>query len=123
MHFSRLFLFVLFLPLFSCGAKPAAEKHDTTLTPAQTGTGQTIEVSTFPVKDSADKIKGWGYDLSVNGKRTIHQPLIPAVSGNNPFHSEEEARKTGQLAADKMRTSGNMPTISIRELDSLGIKY
>ncbi|MDQ3109375.1 MAG: DUF4907 domain-containing protein [Bacteroidota bacterium] len=83
----------------------------------------TIEVKTILVKDSADKPKGWGYDLYVDGKRTIHQPIIPAVPGNDAFATEQDARRTGEVAMKKMKMTGSFPTITIQELDSLGIKH
>lgn len=82
-----------------------------------------ISFKTFEVKDSADKKMGWGYDLYVDGKRTIHQPLIPAVPGNDAFATENEAKLTGELAVKKMKLTGAFPTITIQELDSLGIKH
>ena len=66
---------------------------------------------------------GWGYDLYVDDKRTIHQPIVPAVAGNDAFATEEDAKKIGELAVFKMRSTGSFPTITIQELDSLGIKH
>ena len=82
-----------------------------------------IEVKTFPVKDSADKLKGYGYDLYVDGKKTIHQPIIPAVPGNDAFATEQDAQRTGDLAAAKMKATGSFPSLTVHELDSLGIKH
>ncbi len=84
---------------------------------------QNVEVKTFEAKDEKGKSTGWGYDLFVDGKRTIHQPIIPAVPGNSAFATEEDARKTGQLAADKMKITGSLPTVLVHDLDSLGIKH
>jgi hypothetical protein len=84
---------------------------------------QNIEVKTFEVIDSVGKSHGWGYDLYVNGKKTIHQPIIPAVPGNNSFASESDARKIGDVAAAKMKTTGSLPTILVHDLDSLGIDH
>lgn len=89
---------------------------------AATVAGPVYEAKTFEVKDSTtNKVLGWGYDIYIDNKRTIHQPHIPAVQGNNYFATEEDALKTGQFAADKMKTTGSLPTISLEELDSLGI--
>lgn len=80
-----------------------------------------MELKTFQVKDSAGRSQGWGYDIYVNGKKTIHQPIIPAVSGNNSFKSESDAQKVALFAVDKMLKEGPLPTILIKELDSLGV--
>jgi len=80
-----------------------------------------MELKTFEVKDSTGKSQGWGYDIYVTDIRTIHQPIIPAIPGNKPFKTESDAKKIGLLALSKMKKSGGLPTILIKELDSLGI--
>jgi hypothetical protein len=86
------------------------------------GKNVSFETKTFEVKDSSSKkMLGWGYDIFIDGKRTIHQPIIPAVPGNNSFSSEEKAKKTAEFAVGKMKSSGSLPTLSIEELDSLGV--
>ncbi len=82
---------------------------------------ENIEVKTYEVKDNEGKSQGWGYDIYINDKKLIHQPIIPAIPGNNPFKTEKDALKTGLLAVDKMKKSGSLPTLSVKELDSLGI--
>lgn len=84
---------------------------------------QNVEAKTFEVKDANGKSTGWGYDLFVDGKRSIHQPIIPAVPGNSAFATEADAKKIGDLAANKMKVTGSLPTISVHDLDSLGIKH
>ena len=81
----------------------------------------TIELKIFEVKDSTGKSKGWGYDIYVDNKKMIHQPIIPAIPGNNAFRTEKDAQKTGQLAVEKMKKTGSLPTLSVTELDSLGV--
>jgi len=76
-----------------------------------------LEVKAF--KDSL----GWGYDIYVNGKKSIHQPLIPAVMGNQGFANESDAVKTGSLMIYKIKHGIMPPAIDINELDSLKIRY
>jgi Domain of unknown function (DUF4907) len=64
---------------------------------------------------------GYGYDIMVNGKKMIHQPTIPAISGNHGFHSESDASNAGALVKRKLLNNEMPPTISIDELNSLGI--
>jgi ABC-type Fe3+-hydroxamate transport system substrate-binding protein len=86
--------------------------------------GKPIEVKTFELKYyCTGKSAGWGYDLYLDGKRTIHQPIIPAVPGTSSFHSKEDAMKTGQLAANKMKVTESLPTVLVKDLDSLEIKH
>lgn len=82
---------------------------------------ENIEIKTYKTENNTGKPQGWGYDIYVNGKKLIHQPIIPAIPGNAPFRTEKDALKTGALAAGKMKKSGSLPTLSVKELDSLGI--
>lgn len=81
----------------------------------RTGADRTIETTVFQVEE------GWGYDLFVDGKRFIHQPYIPVIQGNKPFENEADAKKVAELVAKKIRLNSIPPTVSYRELDSLGI--
>lgn len=81
-----------------------------------------VEARTFEVTDDSGMKKGWGYDLYVNGKKVIHQDVIPARSGNAAFSSEADAKKTGDFAALKYMKTGRFPSLNLQELDSLGIK-
>lgn len=65
---------------------------------------------------------GWGYELFNEEKIIIHQEIIPVIEGNSPFLSRIDAKKTGKLALYKLST-GNIPVITRRDLDSLGINY
>lgn len=97
-----------------------SESATTPSTP--TFSSDNLEVKTYEVKDTTSgKSLGWGYDLYVDGHLTIHQPILPGVAGNISFSSQEEAKRTGTFALDKMKKSGGLPTISVQELDSLGV--
>lgn len=64
---------------------------------------------------------GFGYDIFLNGVQYIHQPNIPAVIGNNGFNTKEKAQKAGEFVAYKIRMNIIPPSITLRELDSLGV--
>lgn len=64
---------------------------------------------------------GWGFDLLMNGKRFIHQPTVPVVSGNLGFASEDQARRAGDLVADKIRKGQMPPALDRSDLKSLGV--
>jgi hypothetical protein len=64
---------------------------------------------------------GYGYDIMVNEKKMIHQPTIPAVSGNRGFNSESDAANAGALVKRKLLNNEMPPTISLDELNHLGI--
>lgn len=87
-----------------------------------TDSAAVVEVAIFEVKDNPGG-SGYGYDIVINGKKTVHQPMIPAVQGNKCFITEQEARAVGELAASRMRKTGDLPTINVKDLDSLKITY
>jgi hypothetical protein len=98
------FLFVLFTGSLFSQEKPKQPKDKFT-------------IKTYTVE------KDWGYDILKNGKVLIHQPNIPAVAGNRGFRSKEDAEKVALLMKKKIEKNIMPPTIEIRELDSLKIKY
>jgi Domain of unknown function (DUF4907) len=67
-----------------------------------------------------DNAANWGYEIEHNHKLMIKQFSIPALEGEQPFASKEQAAQTGGLVAKKLNLSMR-PTISKAELDSLGI--
>lgn len=75
----------------------------------------TVEVKTF--NDSI----GWGYDVFINKSQYVHQPHIPAVSGNRGFNTEANAKKTGEFVAYKIKNNIMPPSVTPEELDSLGV--
>jgi hypothetical protein len=80
-------------------------------------TSDKIDVKAFEVKET----QGWGYDIYVDSKRMIHQPNIPAIQGNRSFKTEKQALTAGLFAADKLKRTGTLPTITPKELDSIGV--
>jgi hypothetical protein len=81
-----------------------------------------LTIKTFEIVDSiTNKSLGWGYDIYNDNIKTIHQPIIPALPGNMAFPSEKDAKKTGLYAIDKIKKTGSLPSLSIKELDSLGV--
>lgn len=86
--------------------------------PNDSSSAQTVNID-VRVFQSGD---GWGYDIYMNEKMYVHQPHIPAVSGNHAFRSENDARKAGELMVYKIRNNVMPPSITIEELDSIGIQ-
>lgn len=69
-------------------------------------------------KDSS----GWGYEVYVDNKLFIKQPVIPAVPGNHAFFTEADAKLTGNLVVKKI-THGEQPFITQEELHQLNITF
>lgn len=89
--------------------------NNSSSTPASSIQKAEPEVRTFQDKE------GWGYDIYMNGKLYIHQPHIPAVSGNKAFNNEADAQKAGELVVYKINNNIMPPSVSIEELDSIGV--
>ena len=64
---------------------------------------------------------GFGYDIYENGALRIHQPHIPAVSGQKGFNRAEDALKTARFVMEKMQKGIMPPTLSEAELTNLGV--
>ncbi len=64
---------------------------------------------------------GWGYQIFKEDKLYINQPNIPAVPGNNGFKKEEDAHAVAKYIIEKLNNGIFPPTISVEELDSLGV--
>lgn len=77
-----------------------------------------IEIKIF---QNIDSTLGWGYDIYVSNTQYIHQPHIPAINGNRGFNNKENAERTAEFAVQKIIRNILPPTISINELDSLGV--
>lgn len=62
----------------------------------------------------------WGYIIEYNHQLLIKQFTIPALEGAKLFKSKKDAEKVGSLVTLKLNNSSR-PSISKKELDSLGI--
>lgn len=82
-----------------------------------------IEVIVFDndtLKQEA-KYTGYGYAILVFGERQVNQPHKPGMPGLNGFKTADDAKKVGEFVAYKIRNNIMPPTVSIQELDSLGV--
>jgi hypothetical protein len=63
----------------------------------------------------------YGYNILMNGRILIHQPNIPALSGNQGFESEGDAQRVAEFVIHKIRQNIFPPSVSVQDLDSLGV--
>lgn len=72
------------------------------------------------VKQDA-KYTGYGYAILVFGARQVNQPHKPGMPGLAGFNTAADAKKTGEFVAYKIRNNIMPPTVSMQEMDSLGV--
>jgi len=104
------------------GEKPVTENRRDTVSVVTTSVMENVSENTLSFKTFTVS-GGWGYDIFVNDKLYIHQPGIPAISGDKSFVSEEEAGKVANLMILKIKNNTMPPAVAVSELDSLGIQY
>ena len=115
-------LFVLFLisPLliYSCRESTKNNNPDT----KQTINSSNTQNQEYNIRSQIFRTRtGWGYDIYINGKKYIHQPAIPGISGIRSFSTREKAKKTAEFVCSKIRENIIPPSVSSEELDSLGV--
>ena len=63
----------------------------------------------------------FGYDILMNGRPLVHQPNIPGLPGNEGFTTKERAQKVAEFVLKKIRNNEMPPTVTIEELNTLGV--
>ncbi|MBI4945276.1 MAG: DUF4907 domain-containing protein [Bacteroidetes bacterium] len=76
--------------------------------------------SKIDVTTSKNKDGSWGYSIAIDGRTYIVQPNIPPLPGTRGFNTTDEAKKTGEFVAYKIRNNIMPPSLTVEELDSLG---
>jgi hypothetical protein len=113
--FHTFFLFAISFITFSNSGCYSHSKNSPPTKNTVTDNSMNISIQTF--QDSS----GWGYDIVVDGKLMIHQPHIPAISGYKGFESKDKALVTAEFVVSKIRNKIVPPSVSVHELDSLGV--
>jgi hypothetical protein len=74
----------------------------------------------FIYAEPVQTVYGWGYNIVAGNKVHIKQEYMPAVPGKLGFKSAADAMQVGNLVVKKI-TENRMPTITLHELDSMGL--
>jgi hypothetical protein len=69
----------------------------------------------------ANKDGTFGYRILLNRSPIIAQPNIPGLPGNAGFTDSVKAQKTANLILHKIRNNIMPPSVTVEELDSLGV--
>jgi len=75
----------------------------------------------FTIQTFKTTTGGRGYHILAGEKVLVKQDIVPTIQTAIPFRSEDEAKKTAQLAVSKLNNK-KFPTITREELDSLKIR-
>jgi hypothetical protein len=63
----------------------------------------------------------FGYDILIHGRPLVHQLSIPCLPGNEGFTTRERAQKVADLIVKKIRNNEMLPTVTIEELNTMGV--
>jgi hypothetical protein len=63
----------------------------------------------------------YGYNILMDGRIIVHQPSVPARPGVEGFRTVEAAQLVGEFVLQKIRHNSFPPSVSVSELDSLGV--
>ncbi len=74
----------------------------------------------FIYAEPTQTVYGWGYNIIADDKVHIKQEYMPAVPGKRGFKSAADAMLVGNLVVKKI-TENKMPSVSLHELDSMGL--
>ena len=74
----------------------------------------------FIYAEPTQTVYGWGYNIIASDKVHIKQEYMPAVPGKRGFKTATDAMMVGNLVVKKI-TENKMPTITLHELDSMGL--
>jgi len=75
---------------------------------------------TYEIFETED---GFGYEVSIDGQAYVRQSNIPAVTGNKGFENREDASLVAEIMMQKIKEGILPPTVTLEELDGLGVNY
>jgi hypothetical protein len=127
----HLLSFTLLFFVYSCSTEPQAEQEtnidskNESSTSATTADNHQQEPSQYSLAvflcDSSNQKSGYGYNIIMDSHVFIHQPSVPSVPGNKGFTTKEQAEKVASFVVYKLTHNIMPPSVTPKELDSLGI--
>lgn len=100
-----------------CASGGQQPQQSDTLSYDTTAQGKQYSVMVQPL----DTTDGYSYTISVNGRKFIHQTIIPVVEGFHHFATAEDALNTGKVVVSKMISTSDLPSLTTQDLIKLGI--
>ncbi|MEA2013729.1 MAG: DUF4907 domain-containing protein [Thermodesulfobacteriota bacterium] len=112
-------LMILYLPEASISADKTTGKETVAAKEAQKNNSYANAQISIKIIPSVNKT--FGYDIFLDGKLLVHQPNIPALSGNEGFITKERAKKVAAFVVDKIRRNEMPPMVTTDDLDNMGV--
>ncbi|MGA3086231.1 MAG: DUF4907 domain-containing protein [Thermodesulfobacteriota bacterium] len=63
----------------------------------------------------------FGYDILLYKRPLVHQPNIPGLPGNDGFTTRERAQTVAEFVVKKIRNNEMPPTVTIEDLNTMGV--
>lgn len=125
----QLLSLLLLIFIWSCSSESKSEK--TTIPAAPEGFTPPEPVISNSAKysyevilcDSTNQKLGYGYNILMDGRIFIHQPSMPSIAGNKGFSNKEHAEKVAAFVINKLSNNIMPPSVTPKELDSLGVLH
>lgn len=117
-HFFTALLFMLTIFALLPGASVSGGKADGPAAGPESSASVGKELAIRVIPGAGET---FGYDILRNGKPFIHQPNVPGLPGNEGFKTKEGARKVAEHVAGKIRNGVMPPSVSLEELQRLGV--
>lgn len=112
------FLSSSFLVLFFAQLNQACNfPHTNSSSPANTTIIKNIDTLAYRVYPMQNAT--YGFDILLNGKIYIHQPIVPCKEGLNGFATQESAQSVAELMTERLKNGDYRYLIKEDEIDSL----
>jgi hypothetical protein len=118
---TQIFLAVLFIMLIFSGI-PRTSIF------AEDATGVELKQQKNPYANAEITIKivpsannTFGYDILLYGRPLVHQPNMPGLPGNEGFTTRERAQTAAEFVVKKIRNNEMPPTVTIEDLNNMGV--
>jgi ABC-type transport system involved in multi-copper enzyme maturation permease subunit len=63
----------------------------------------------------------FGYDILLYKRVLVHQPNMPVLLGNEGFSTKEKAQTVAEFVVKKIRNNQMPPTVTMEDLNTLGV--
>jgi hypothetical protein len=106
-------LFILFIFADIPGTSISADEAVKQINPY---TNTEISIKIIPSTNNT-----FGYEILLHGRPFVHQPSIPGLPGNQGFTTTEKARTVAEFVVKKIRNNEMPPTVTIDDLNDMGV--